>query len=109
MLAAIFLLFTYLAVLGPRCFVDFFSSGGYSSCSARTSHFSGSSCCRARVLGHKGFSSCSTWAQRLRIPAFRAQTQYLWYMGFVALWHVGSFWTGDLTRVLRIGRQTLYH
>lgn len=27
MLAAIFLLFTYLAVLGPHCFVDFFPLG----------------------------------------------------------------------------------
>ena len=31
--------------------------------------------CRAQALGYVGFSSCSTWAQRLQIPGSGAQAQ----------------------------------
>ena len=46
---------------------------------------------------HTGFSSCGT-------PA-----QYLWLVGLVAPWHVGSSQTRDRTRVPCIGRQILNH
>ena len=39
------------------------------------SHCSGLPCCRAQDLGHTGFSSCSTWAQQLRLLGSRAQVQ----------------------------------
>ena len=71
-----FFFFFYLfGCAGSSLLCGLFSSGGYSSCSARTSHFSGSSCCRARGLGHKGFSSrsfsrlsiCSSWVLERRL------------------------------------------
>ena len=34
-----------------------------------------------------------------------AWAQYLWHVGLVALWHVGSSWTRDRTHVPCIGRQ----
>ena len=43
--------------------------GLLSSCGGRASHCSGFSCCRAQALGHTGFSSCSTWAQKLQLQA----------------------------------------
>ena len=60
----------FLAVLGLHCCTRAFSSYSewrlLSSCGAQVSHCGGFSCCRARVLGHTGFSSCDTWAQFLR-------------------------------------------
>ena len=53
--------FSYaLAVLGPHCCTQAFSS-----CGAQAPACSGFSCCGAWVLGHAGFSSCSKWAQQL--------------------------------------------
>ena len=43
------------------------------------------------------FSSCRTWAQ------------YLWCRGLVTPRHAESYWTGDQTRVLCIGRQIFVH
>ena len=67
-----------------------------SSCGAWVSHCSGLSCC-AQARGHRGFSSCSTWAQQL------------WRMGLVALQYVEFSWTRDLTHVPCISRQILNH
>ena len=39
----------------------------------------------------------------------RARAQKLWHMRLIALWHVGSSWTRDRTRVSSIGRWILYH
>ena len=61
---------SFLAVLGLRCGVQAFSSGGkwglLSSCSSGASYDSGFSCCkhrlqgvRASVVGAHGLSSCS--------------------------------------------------
>ena len=36
--------------------------GLFSGCVVGASHCSGLSCCRARALGHVGFSSCGSWA-----------------------------------------------
>ena len=33
----------------------------------------------------------------------------MWHTGLVALWHVGSSWTRDLTQVIHIGRWILNH
>ena len=59
-------IYTYLAVLSLYCHVGYFSScshwGLLSSWGMQASHCDGFSCCRARALGHAGFSSCSTWA-----------------------------------------------
>ena len=40
-------------------------------------------------------------------PGSTAQAQYLWYMGLVAPWHLGSSQTRDQTHVSGIGRPTL--
>ena len=53
------------------------------------------------------FSSCSGWAQQLRLLGSRAEVQQLWHL--VVLWHVGSSRTRDRTWVSCIGRRTLYH
>ena len=45
----------------------------------------------------------------LWLPGPRAQAQYLWFTVSVALWQVGSSWTGDRTRVCCIGRQIIHH
>ena len=49
------------------------------------------------ALGHVGFSTCSTQAQKL------------WRMGSVAPHHVESSWMGDLTHGPCIGRQIPFH
>ena len=50
------------------------------------------------------------WAlQWLWLPGPRAQAQWLWTMGLVALLHVRSSWTRDRTHVSCIGRWILYH
>ena len=41
--------------------------GLISSCGSEVPHCSSFSCCRAWVLGHVGFSSCSTWTQPLQV------------------------------------------
>ena len=41
------------------------------------------------------------WAQQLQLPGFRAQVQWLWCMGLVALRHVGSSRIRDQTCFLR--------
>ena len=40
-----------------------FCAQAFYSCGTLGSHCSGSSCCRAQVLGCEGFSSCDVWAQ----------------------------------------------
>ena len=42
--------------------------------------------------------------QELQFPASKAQAQWLWCTGLVALWHVGSSQIRDRTRVSSIGR-----
>ena len=49
--------------------------GLLSSCCVRASLCDGSYCFRPQVLGLTGFSSCSTWAQWLGLPGWRAQAQ----------------------------------
>ena len=46
---------------------------------------------------HTGFRSCGT------------RVQYLWCMGLVAPWYMGSSQTRDGTRVSSIGRQIVYY
>ena len=54
-------------------------------------------------LGHKGFSSCGTWAQELRhmgsvvvVPwALECRLNSYDSQGLAALQHVRSFWTRD--------------
>ena len=46
----------------------------------------------------------SLWLLLLLSTSSGTQAQQLWYMGLVALWHVGSFWTKDQTHVPRVGR-----
>ena len=52
----------YIALWGPSL------TAASEGCSSLLCRFlcSGLSCCRAQALEHKGFSSCSTWAQQLR-------------------------------------------
>ena len=56
-----------------------------------------------------GFSSCGTRARQLWLTGSRAQAQYLWCTGLVALRHVGSSQTGARTRVPCTGRRILNH
>ena len=58
---------------------------------------------------HAGFSSCGMRAQQLWLADSRVQAQYLWCMGSVAPWHVGSSWTRARTRVPYIDRRILNH
>ena len=59
-----FLICLFLTVLGLCCCTGFLVAAGrvYFSCSARASLCSGFTC-GTWVLGHLGFSSCSTWTQ----------------------------------------------
>ena len=47
--------------------------------------------------------------QQLWFLGSRAQTQWLWCTGLVALGHMRSSWTDDRTHVSYIGRKILYH
>ena len=65
----------FLALLGLHCCLGF-SLGAErrgSSLAAQASHCSGFSYREVWALGHKGFSSCSMWAQQLKLLGFRAQ------------------------------------
>ena len=53
---------------------------------------------------YAGFSSWSTWAQKLWFLGSGAQVQCLWYTGLVAPQHVKSSWNMDQTHVPCIGR-----
>ena len=56
-----------------------------------------------------GSSSCSTCAQYLLFLGSRTKAQWLWCIGLVAPWHVGSSWARDQTHVPCIGRHILNH
>ena len=75
--------------------------GLFSGCSVQASHCGGFSCCTAKALGCMGLV---VW-----LVGSKAQAQYLWCMGLVALWHIQSSQTRDQTCVSYIGRQILYH
>ena len=62
-----------------------------SSCGAQASHRGGLSCCRARALGHVGFSGCNK------------QAQSLWCMGFAGPPHVESPYIRDRSPISCIG------
>ena len=66
-----------------------------SSCGVQTSHCTGFSRFGAGALGHVGFSSCSTWAQKLQLLGSRAQIQSMWHTGLVATWLVEASGAGD--------------
>ena len=50
-----------------------------------------------------------TWASVAAVPGARAQAQWLWCMGSVAPWLVGSSQIRDQTHVSCTGRRILYH
>ena len=98
------------AVVGLLLCVGFLylrSAGASLCCSVWSSHCSGSSCCGAQALGHMGFNSCtwgyssySLWAPEYGLSSCGTQV-------IVVLWHVGSSWSRDQTRVPCIGRWVL--
>ena len=98
------------AVVGLLLCVGFLylrSAGSSLCCSVWSSHCSGSSCCGAQALGHMGFDSCtwgyssySLWAPEYGLSSCGTQV-------IVVLWHVGSSWSRDQTRVPCIGRWVL--
>ena len=59
--------------------------------------------------GPTGFSSYSMQAQYLQPAGSRVQTQWLWYMGSIATWHVESSQITDRTCVPCIGRRISIH
>ena len=85
------------SMLLPGLFSSCSEWGPPPSCSARSSHCGGLSCCRAQALGHTGFSSCSMWAQKLGLTGLGTPR------------HVWSSWNRDWTHVSCIGRQVLCH
>ena len=93
-------MYLFLAVLGLHC-----CAYAFSSCGRQGLLFTVvcrllivvASLVAKTVLGHVGFSSCSTWAQQL------------WLMGLVALQPVGSSHTRDRTHVFCTDRWILNH
>ena len=49
------------------------------------------------------------WILLLKTQTLGTWAQQLWLKGLVALWHMGSSWTRDETRVPYIGREVLNH
>ena len=77
--------YVYVYVFGcARCLLLW---GLLSPCGAPVPHCIGFSCCGVQALGHRNFSSCSSWAQQL------------WCPGLVSLQHVGSARIRDRTWV----------
>ena len=70
----LFVLFIYLvlAVLGLSLVV---ASGGHSPVAVSGFSSRGFSCCDAQALGHTGFRSCCTWAQKSQLQGPGAQAQ----------------------------------
>ena len=96
----------WLCVLGLCCcmvFLQLRQAWLFSSCNVQASHCDGSSCCGGRMAFR------ARGCQQFQLPGCRAQAQYLWGMGLVALRHVRSSWIRDQTCVSWIGRQILYH
>ena len=80
-----------MAVLGLCCCAGLalvVVSGSFSLVALQASYRGGLCCCRAWALGHAGFSHCGTWAQWSCLLGSRAQAEYLWCTGLVALWHL---------------------
>ena len=76
----LFVLFIYLvlAVLGLHCCTGFslvVASGGHSPVAVSGFSSRGFSCCDAQALGHTGFRSCCTWAQKSQLQGPGAQAQ----------------------------------
>ena len=92
-----------------RGFLQLWRAGATLRRGARASHFSGFSCCGAQALGTRASVVVVRGLQWLWLEGFRAQAQWLWRTGLVALRHVGSSWTRDQTHVPCIGRQILNH
>ena len=99
----------FLAGLGLHCREGFSlaaANGGYSLINhSRASHCPGFSCCRARALGHTGFSSCAMGTRQLWLLGFRAQDHQLQCTGLVAPGRVGSSQIRDGSLVSCVGRQ----
>ena len=110
---SLFLIYLFFSCVGSSLlhtgFLQLRRTGATLHCSARASHCSGFSCCKAQALERAGFGSCGTWTQQLWLSGSRAQTQQLWRAGLVAPWHVGSSQTRPRTRVPCTGRQILNH
>ena len=94
-----------LAVLGLRCCAQAFSS-----CGKRGPLFlqvCGLLTAVASLAVEHGLQARRL--QQLWLAGSGAQAQYLWRMGFVAPWHVGSSRTRARTCVPCIGRRSLNH
>ena len=94
----------FLAALGLRCCV-----WAFPSCVERGLLFvvvCGLLIAVASLVVEHGLQACEL--QQLWLEGSRAQAQQ-WYMGLVALWHVGSSRTRDRTHVPCIGRWILNH
>ena len=83
----------FLAVLGLHCCVWAFSVVVSGGCSP--------------VVVHRLFIAVASLVSEYRLQG--ARTQWLWHIGLVAMWHLGSSWTRDRTHGPCIGRQILNH
>ena len=96
-------IYLFLAMLGLHCCESLsliVVIGGY-SLGRQVSHCSGF---LLRSTGSRAHGLPLLW-----FPGSRAQAQWLWHMGLVALQHMGSFWARDGTFVSCIGRWIIYH
>ena len=106
------ILFLFIFARAMSLFCTGFSlveeSRGSSLVAMLASHCGGFSFCRARALGHSGWSSCGTGTQHLWLPGSGEQAQRLRPMGLVALQHVGSSRIRDWPHVSCTDRWILY-
>ena len=97
-------IYLFLAVLSLRCCSGFslvVEGAGYSLVAV----------CRLLIMVASvvvKHMDSRAWTLELWLPGSRAQAPWL-CVGLVALWHVGSSWTRDWTRISCTGRWILYH
>ena len=110
-----FKFFIILAVMGLRCCMRASlvaargAKGATLCCGVQDSLCGSFSYCQAQALGHKGFSSCSEWAQYLWLLGSRPKAQPSWRTGWADPRYVGCSSIRDRTCVPCIGRKILYH
>ena len=76
-------------MLGLHCCAGFSlvaEAGGYSFVAV----WQASLGAKNRLWGTQASAVAALWAQQLQLPGSRAEAQYLWHSGLVALRHVGS-------------------
>ena len=97
------------SLLLPRLFSSCGEQGLLCSCGVRSSYCGGFSFYRAWALMCTRASLVAHVDAVLWFSGSRAQAPWLWCMGLVAPWHVGSSWIRDPTHVSCSGRWSLFY